>query len=97
VNGDIKNCYCFHYSKYNIGDGDLKEHIERIKKDWISYNWKGECPIYSDPMGFKNYLLTRGWKNIANIKEPYLNDKDFAKKMQHNYTKFLKIKAEKGL
>jgi MoaA/NifB/PqqE/SkfB family radical SAM enzyme len=97
VNGDIKNCFCFHYAKYNVADGALKEHIERTRKDWISYAWEGECPLYSDPIGFKNHLITCGWKNSSTLEEPYLNNEDLGKKIRRNYAQFLRLKAEKGL
>lgn len=97
VSGDIKNCFCFHYAKYNITAGDIKECIEKTRKDWISYPWEGECPLYSDPIGFKNHLIARGWKNRSLLEEPYLNDVDLAQKLRRNYAQFLEMKAQKGL
>jgi MoaA/NifB/PqqE/SkfB family radical SAM enzyme len=97
VNGDIKNCFCFHYAKYNVAEGDLKKHIGTTRNDWVSYDWDGECPLYSDPIGFKNHLRTCGWKNCSIVEEPYLNNNDIAKKMRQNYAAFLRLKEEKGL
>jgi MoaA/NifB/PqqE/SkfB family radical SAM enzyme len=97
VSGDIKNCFCFHYAKYNVAAGDIKECIEKTRKDWTSYTWEGECPLYSDPIGFKNHLTACGWKNRSTIEEPYLNDVNIASRLRKNYARFLKIKAERGL
>lgn len=97
VNGDIKNCFCFHYAKYNVEENNIKETIEKTRREWISYTWDGECPIYSDPIGFKNHLEHIGWKNLSVIPEPYLNNQEIAEKLRQNYKQFLKIKAERGL
>jgi len=97
VNGDIKNCFCFHYAKYNVTLGNIKENIARTRKDWTSYTWEGECPLYSDPIGFKNHLMTCGWKNLSLVKEPYLNDGNLSQKLRRNYAQFLGLKVKKGL
>ncbi len=97
MNGDVKNCFCFHYSKYNIKKGNISNAIENTKKEWTSYDWDGECPIYSDPIGLKNYLQKIGWKNLSSIDEPYLNKTEIAKKLMRNYRQFLKIKTERIL
>ena len=90
VNGDVKNCFCFHYSKYNILNGDICNIINNVKKEWDSYNWKGECPLYSDPYGFKNFMEGIGWKNLSTTEEKYLTDPKIYNKMKDNYKNFLK-------
>ncbi len=97
VSGHIKNCFCFHYSKYNIQKDEIKKSIENTRKEWISPAWDGECPLYSNPIGFKNHLENIGWKNVSIINEPYLSDPKIAQLMIRNYREFLKLKAEKGL
>ncbi len=97
VSGHIKNCFCFHYAKYNVTDGNIKKSVDKTRREWRSYQWDGECPIYSDPIGFKNHLEKIGWKNMSILDEPYLIDPEIAKQLMHNYKIFLKIKAKKGL
>jgi len=96
VNGDIKNCFCFHYAKYNVHSGELKDSVEKTRKDWISYNWEGECPIYSDPIGFKKYLEKKGWHYLSKAEEPYLINNELAQQLKDHYQTFLKLKAKKG-
>lgn len=96
VDGNIKNCFCFHYAKYNVLKGNINESIQKTLQNWISYNWKGECPLYSDPVGFKNHLEKLGWKKISTINEPYLTNPKIARHMIRNYKQFLKIKAQQG-
>ncbi|UCD12954.1 MAG: radical SAM protein [Thermoplasmatales archaeon] len=93
VDGNIKNCFCFHYAKYNISKGDIGTSIKKTRKDWTSYHWTGECPIYADPRGFKNHLEKLGWKNLSTTDEPYLNNPEITQQLVHNYQEFLKIKA----
>lgn len=97
VNGNIKNCFCFHYSKYNVEGGNIQKSVEKTVKDWLSYHWKGECPLYSDPIEFKNHLKRLGWKKISLCDEPYLTNPQIAHFMISNYKRFLKIKAQQGL
>jgi MoaA/NifB/PqqE/SkfB family radical SAM enzyme len=96
VDGEIKNCFCFHYAKYEV-NGKLKNAIENMRKEWISYNWKGECPVYSDPRGFKNHLEMIGWKNISTTEEPYLTNPDISMLMMQKYKRFLTLKKQKEL
>ena len=97
VDGFIKNCFCFHYAKYNVTTGDIGESIDKTREEWISHKWDGECPIYSDPIGFRSHLEKIGWKNMSTIDEPYLIDPKIAQRLKDNYKEFLRIKAERGL
>jgi len=97
VDGFIKNCFCFHYAKYNVTTGDIGESIGKTREEWISHKWDGECPIYSDPIGFRSHLEKIGWKNMSTIDEPYLIDPKIAQRLKDNYKEFLRIKAERGL
>jgi len=94
VDGNIKNCFCFHYAKCNVAKGDINASIEKTRKDWVSYQWTGECPIYADPRGFKNYLEKLGWKSLSTTDEPYLNNPKITQQLVHNYHEFLKNKAK---
>lgn len=96
VNGRIKNCFCFHYARYNVCDGDIKKSIQKTCKEWSSYTWKGECPIYSDPVGFKNHLEKKGWKKIFSFEEEYLVNPQIAEQMKRSYQRFLELKAEQN-
>jgi len=97
VDGFIKNCFSFHYAKYNAASADLKTAISKLRKEWVSYNWEGECPLYSDPQGFKNHLEKLGWKHQSTVPEPYLIDPTIAAQLSGNYKTFLNLVAEKGL
>jgi len=97
TDGYIKNCFSFHYSKYFVSASDMTTAIANVRKEWTSYDWQGECPLYSDPHGFKNHLEKLGWKQHSTVSEPYLIDPKIAARLQNNYKKFLKILAEKGL
>ncbi|MCK5261008.1 MAG: radical SAM protein [Thermoplasmatales archaeon] len=94
VDGNIKNCFCFHYAKFNASKGDIDVSIKKTRKDWVSYQWTGECPIYVDPKGFKNHLEKLGWKNLSTTDESYLNNPEITQQLVHNYHEFLKIKAK---
>jgi MoaA/NifB/PqqE/SkfB family radical SAM enzyme len=97
VNGDLKNCFCFHYSKYNVSSCDIAESIKKSQNDWMSHCWKGECPIYADPIGLKNHLEKRGWKNLSSTPEVYLNDASLAQQLMRNYSEFLRLRALTGI
>ena len=92
VFGNIKNCVFFHYSKYNVNDGNIDKLTKDTIKDWVSCNCEGECPIYSNPISFKNYLEECGWKHVLACKEEYLNNLEVANQMKDNYRRFLEIK-----
>ena len=96
ADGNIKNCPFFHYAKYNVTDSNIKESVNRMISDWLSYEYAGECPLYSDPIGFKNHLEKMGWKHISHSDEEYLNNFDLAQQMMQNYRDFLEIKEGKG-
>ena len=97
VDGSIKNCFSFHYAKYNASSGEIGESIDQVRSEWVSYNWQGECPLYSDPIGFKNHLESIGWTHRSTLEEPYLVDPAIARKLQESYQRFLALIAEKGL
>ena len=91
VDGYIKNCPFFHYAKYNIVDNDIKESVRNTIREWVSFDYTGECPLYSDPLGLKNHLEKCGWKHILDIKEEYLNNRGISRQMMENYQRFLEI------
>jgi MoaA/NifB/PqqE/SkfB family radical SAM enzyme len=95
VDGDLKNCICFHYAKYNISSCDITSAIKQTQKEWISYNWAGECPIYADPKGLKEHLEKCGWKNLSSANESYLSDTKITTMLRRNYNDFLKIKGQR--
>ena len=97
ADGNIKNCPFFHYAKYNVTDSNIKESVNRMISDWLSYEYAGECPLYSDPIGFKNHLEKMGWKHISNSDEEYLNNNALAQQLMGNYRDFLEIKEAKEL
>ena len=80
-----------------VTDGDIRKSIDKTRKEWITYHWDGECPIYADPIGFKNHLEKKGWKNMSTKDEPYLIDPQIAQQLMRNYKQFLKIKAQRRL
>lgn len=92
--GYIKNCFAFHYAKYNVSDYHIKESVKKIYADWASFNWLGECPVYSDPCGLKNHLETLGWKKMSAVDEQYLIDPEIFRKLQSNYRRFLELNAK---
>jgi hypothetical protein len=92
--GYIKNCFAFHYAKYNASQNDIKESIKKINSDWASFNWSGECPVYSDPCGLKSHLESLGWKKISTVEEQYLNDPDIFSKLKSNYRRFLELNSK---
>lgn len=97
VNGNIKNCVFFHYSKYNANTGAIKKSVRKTIRDWISYKYAGECPLYSDPIGFKNHLEKLGWSHIFKWTEEYLENPDISYQLMQNYQRFLKIKAKRNV
>jgi sulfatase maturation enzyme AslB (radical SAM superfamily) len=96
ADGFIKNCFSFHYAKYNIYTDTLQLSIAKLKNDWNSFSWNGECPLYSDPHGLKNHLDALGWTHQSTVPEPYLIDPSLAQLLTHNYKKYLKLVSEKG-
>ncbi len=97
VDGLIKNCFSFHYAKYNAAKGDIKKSISNVRKEWITYDWEGECPLYSDPQEFKNHLEKIGWKHTSTVEEPYLTDPKIVEQLKLSYKKFLQLVEQKGL
>jgi MoaA/NifB/PqqE/SkfB family radical SAM enzyme len=82
------------HAKFNVSKGDIDTSIKKTRKDWVSYQWTGECPIYADPRGFKNNLEKLGWKKLSTTDEPYLNNPKITKQLVHNYHEFLKNKVK---
>jgi hypothetical protein len=97
VNGNIKCCPFFHYAKYNLGQGNIEKMVRDSVSDWCGYRYPGECPVYSDQEGFKNYLIKRGWRPTISFNRENSIACRSAKKMSDNYRSFLKIKTERGL
>jgi len=97
VDGNIKKCPFFHYSKYNLSDGNISKLVKETVKNWMSYDYQGECPLYSDPVGFKNHLEKLGWKHSLNMDEEYLCNPDISQQMMRSYKRFLDIKSNNGV
>ncbi len=97
VNGNIKCCPFFHYAKHNVAEGNLEKLLKDSTLDWCSYRYAGECPLYSDQEGFRDHLLSRGWKPTISLNPQNSIASASAKKMSDNYRLFLKMKTEKGL
>jgi len=97
VDGNIKCCPFFHYSKYNIAQGNLERLIEDSIRDWCRAKYPGECPVYSDQKGFREYLLKQQWKPTISSNQENSITPQLAKVMSDNYRAFLKIKAARGL
>jgi len=97
VDGNIKCCPFFHYSKHNLAGGSIEKLIKDSVVDWCRAEYPGECPVYSNQEGLKAYLLKHSWKptvssNPENSITPHL-----AKVMSDNYRSFLRIKSARGL
>ena len=97
VDGNIKNCPFMHYSRFSVNGGELKEKIDQTINDWLSAEYDGECPIYSNPVGFRDFLLSRGWKSLSSFPEEYLENAEISQMMSCNYHRFLQLKEERGL
>ena len=97
VDGSIKNCFSFHYAHYSAATDDLETAIAHTRSEWTSYDWQGECPLYSDPIGFKTHLESLGWQHTSTLEEPYLTNPVIAQKLQQNYRRFLQLLEENGL
>ncbi len=97
VDGNIKNCPFMHYSRFNVDGGDIAYKIDETINDWLSAEYDGECPIYSDPVKFRDFLVERGWNRLSTFPEEYLENEEISKLMSCNYHRFLQLKEEKGL
>ena len=93
VDGNIKCCPFFHYSKHNIAQGNIEELIKDSTADWLRAKYSGECPVYSCPEGLKKHLLRRLWRPTISSSLENSITPQLAKVMSHNYRSFLKIKA----
>lgn len=94
VDGNIKNCVFLHFAKYNIKEKDLSESIKDTIKDWCSFKYEGECPLYSDSAGFVKHLKQLGWKHTIQYDEEYLKDPSIARNTRETYKEFLKIRSK---
>jgi hypothetical protein len=97
VDGNIKCCPFFHYSKHNIAAGNIEGSIQDSTADWCRAKYSGECPVYSDPEGLKEYLLRQLWRPTVSFNQENSITPQLAKTMSDNYRSFLKIKATRGL
>ncbi len=97
VDGNIKCCPFFHYSKHNVAQGNIERLIKDSTADWCRAKYLGECPVYSDAEGFKGHLLRQFWKPTSSFNQENSITAQLAKTMSNNYQSFLKIKAARGL
>ncbi|MCX5700635.1 MAG: radical SAM protein [Candidatus Omnitrophica bacterium] len=97
VNGNIKCCPFFHYSKHNIAQGNIEGLIKSSTLDWCRAKYPGECPVYSDQKGLKAHLLKRKWRPTISFSQGNSITPQLAKVMSDNYRSFLKIKAARPL
>ena len=97
VDGNIKCCPFFHYSKHNIAQGNIEKLIQDSTADWCHAKYSGECPVYADAEGFKEHLLRKQWKPTVSFSQENSITAGLAKTMSNNYRSFLKIKATRGL
>ena len=72
----------------------LSELVKNTLNDWTSYNYKGECPLYSNSIGFINHLEKLGWKHVIKCDETYLKDNDIAMQTMKNYEKYLELRGK---
>jgi MoaA/NifB/PqqE/SkfB family radical SAM enzyme len=96
VDGNIKCCPFFHYSKHNIAQGNIDQLIKDSTSDWCRARYCGECPIYSDQEGFRDYLLKQHWKPTVSFNQENSIAPQSAKVMSDNYRSFLKIKSARA-
>ena len=97
VDGNIKCCPFFHYSKHNIAQGNIEGLIKDSTSDWCRAKYSGECPVYSDQEGLKEHLLRQLWRPTISFNQENSITPQLAKVMSDNYRSFLKIKAARGL
>ena len=97
VDGNIKCCPFFHYSKHNIAQGNIERLIKDSATDWCRAEYSGECPIYSDLGGFKAHLLRQHWRPTSSFNLNNSITSQLAKVMSDNYRSFLEIKASRDL
>jgi len=93
VDGNIKCCPFFHYSKYNIARGNIEKLIKDSTADWCRAKYPGECPVYSDQEGLKTYLLRQLWRPTDSFNQENSITPRLTKVMSDNYQSFLKIKS----
>jgi len=93
VDGNIKFCPFFHYSKHNIGRGNGEKSIKDSLQDWCTARYGGECPLYSDQEGLKAHLLPRGWKPTVSFNPANTITAPLARVMADNYRAFLELKS----
>jgi len=96
VDGNIKCCPFFHYSKHNISQGNIAKLIRSSIIDWSRASYRGECPVYSDQERLKDYLLRRSWKPTVSFNRYNSIAPQLSRAMSDNYGDFLRIKAQRG-
>jgi MoaA/NifB/PqqE/SkfB family radical SAM enzyme len=97
VDGNIKCCPFFHYSKHNLAQGNIEELIKGSIRDWAQAKYPGECPVYAGQEEFKRHLLAKQWRPTASNNQENSITPHLAKIMSDNYRSFLKIKATREL
>lgn len=97
VDGNIKCCPFFHYSKHNISRGNIAEAIRDSISDWSKARYPGECPVYSDQDGLREYLARHFWKPTVSLNRDNSIAPQLARTMSDNYAAFLRLKAQKRL
>ena len=93
VDGNIKCCPFFHYFKHNISKGKIEKLIKDSARNWAQAKYHGECPVYADAEGFKDYLLKQDWQPTDSCNQENSITPKLSKKMSANYRAFLKIKS----
>jgi MoaA/NifB/PqqE/SkfB family radical SAM enzyme len=96
VDGNIKCCPFFHYAKYNAAQGDIEKLIKGSTLDWCRHKYAGECPLYSDQEGFRDYLAGQGWRPTISFNQNNSISAQASKVMSDNYRLFLKMKDKRG-
>jgi hypothetical protein len=93
VDGNIKCCPFFHYSKHNIALGDIERLVKDSALDWCRAKYFGECPVYSDQEGLKAHLFRQGWRPTVSFNQENSITPQLSKIMSDNYRDFLKLKS----
>ncbi len=97
VDGNIKNCPFMHFSRHRVQGGSIGPKVAETITDWGCASYEGECPIYSDPLGFRDHLVSRGWRHVSAFPEEYLKNRELSDTMRANYRRYLKMKESRGL
>jgi hypothetical protein len=94
VEGNIKNCPFMHFARHQVKGGSLATKVAQTIQDWSMADYEGECPIYSDPMGFRDHLVSMGWRHVSAFSDEYLVNGDLADAMREKYRAYLALSRE---